>query len=668
MLRVSEQDTQKAFTRRVVVLAAAKFALVSALIGRLYYLQVVEAKKYVTLSRDNQFNLELLPPIRGRIFDRNGEPLAENRDNFRIEVVSERTDDVPRTLRALSSIINIPEYEARRVMREVKRKRAFVPITVVENLSRMEISRVAANAPYLPGVNIEVGRSRHYPYGDLTAHVTGYVAAVSESELNGDPVLELPDFRIGKSGIEKLRDQDMRGTAGRRQVEVNALGRIIRKLPGKEGQPGQDIEVSIDVELQKFAYERLAIGSSKKVSIDDPLVLKALAGLDPETADEYRSAGEVLLDGKGRIVPGESGSVVVMDVHNGDVLALASTPAYDPNKFNQGLSARDWEDLLSNPRAPLTNKAIAGQFSPGSTYKMLVALAAMEAGIYSPDFKVFCGGHVDLGDTRFHCWKRHGHGWLDMAQAIEQSCDVYMYEIAKKVGIDRISAMSRRLGLGEKLGLEIPGERRGLVPSREWKLATQGVPWQVGETLITGIGQGYVLTTPLQLATMTSRLVNGGRAVNPRIILPAADNPDPEYPSLGLRAENLTSMLNAMSDVMNGERGTARGSKVKGEDWKMGGKTGTVQVKRITLAERQAGIVKNEDRPWRDRDHAIFVGFAPVEAPRYAVAVVVEHGGGGSSTAAPIARDVMIETMRRDPSRAKIKTTAAPADSKTGKS
>jgi len=664
MLKASEQDTHRIFTRRALMLAAGKLGLVGALAARLYYLQVIEADRYALLSRDNQFNLELLPPIRGRILDYNGVPLADNQDNFRVEIVREQTDDVSATLAALGSIIEVSEWDVRRVLKDVKRKRAFVPVTVVENLSREEIARVAVNTPYLPGVRIEVSRSRRYPFGNLAVHCTGYVAAVSENELTGDPVLELPDFRIGKSGIEKIHDLEMRGTAGQRQVEVNAIGRIIRKLPGDEGEPGRDVRLSIDINLQRFATERLARGDFDRVPTDDPRARVALAKASPEVAAASMENATVLLDDDGSVTEAESGAVVVMDVHSGELRVLVSVPGYDPNPFNHGLSPKEWEDLLSNPRSPLTNKAIAGQYPPGSTFKTLVALAALDADMAAPDTRFFCPGHLELGDSRFHCWKHSGHGWLDMRQAIEQSCDVYMYELGKRLGIDRIASTSRRLGLGDLLDIDLPGERRGLIPSREWKQATRGEPWHRGETLVSAIGQGFVLTTPLQLATMTARMVNGGRAVLPRLVRDPTGQP-PNFPSIGLNPHDLDVIRDAMNMVVNGSRGTARRvQSANKDDPTVGGKTGSAQVKRITMAQRAAGRTNSNQEilPWRDRDHALFIGFAPVEAPRFAVAVVVEHGRHGGATAAPVAADVLREALRLDPGGAGPLSAVPPVD------
>ena len=627
------------------MLGAGQLGLVGALAARLYYLQVIEADRYKMLSEENQFNLELLPPTRGLILDRNGILVALNEDNFRVDLVPEQTGNVRATLDALRQVVHVDDWNVKRILKEISHKRSFVPVTVVENLSREDISRVAVNAPYLPGIRIEEGRSRNYPYGSRAVNVTGYVAAVSDTELTGDPVLELPDFRIGKSGIEKLYDEEMRGSAGRRQVEVNALGRIIRKLPGDEGQPGKNVHLTLDINLQKFTHERLERGSAERVPTADIRVQEALVQSGVPKRYLENDDGTVFLDKDGNIVPGESGAAIVMDVHTGEILAIASTPGFDPNNFNKGLSARDWENLLSNPRHPLTNKAIAGTYPPGSTFKMIVALAALEAGVMGPETQVYCNGHMDLGNARFHCWKRWGHGAMNVMNALEQSCDVYFYEAAKRVGIDRIAEMARRFGLGEALDIELPGERDGLVPTGEWKLAVRGERWQKGETLITGIGQGFVLATPLQLAVMTARLVNGGYAVKPSLI--RRQESDAPFPKMNISRGNLAYVREGMRRVVNGANGSARSARMPEAGFLVGGKTGTAQVRRITKAERLTGVIKNEDLPWRERDHGLFVGYAPADAPRYVVAVVLEHGGG-SKYAVPIARDILARVMNAD--------------------
>lgn len=596
-------DRQKIFTRRALVMAGGQGALLALLAGRLYYLQVVEAGHYATLADDNRINLRLLPPPRGRINDRLGRPLAVNRQNYRVVLVAEQSRNVEDLLDGLARVIDVDETDRRRILAEVRRKRKFVPVTVREDLEWGEVARIAVNAPDLPGIAVEEGQSREYLHGPTFAHVLGYVAPVSEAELTGDPLLELPGFRTGKSGIEQSSDLLLRGTAGRSQVEVNAIGRVIRELSHEDGQPGADINLTLDLDLQQLASDRL--GS-------------------------------------------ESGAVVLLDVLTGNVLALASNPAYDPNAFNSGLSVAQWKALISNEKAPLSNKAISGLYAPGSTFKPVTALAALQDGDITTDTKVTCYGRTRLGNATFHCWKRGGHGVMDLREAIAQSCDIFFYEAAKRCGIDKIAAMAQRLGMGAATGIELPGERAGVLPSPAWKLANLGVPWQKGETLIAGIGQGFVLTSPLQLAVMTARIAGGGFQIEPRLIdvidrgAAGAERHTPAVVrGLGLSAQHLRIVQAGMVGVMTGPRGTARHTAIEEPGLEMAGKTGTAQVRRITKAEREAGVIKNEDLPWRRRDHALFVGYAPVHAPRYAVAVVVEHGGSGSKAAAPIARDIL---------------------------
>lgn len=611
-----EPDRAKILSRRAAMLAGGKVALISVLIGRMYYLQVVEADRYATLAEENRISLRLLPPPRGHVLDRNGVPMAVNQQNYRALVIAEQTDSLSDTLATLSAIIPLNESERQRILREAKKRRRFVPITVRENLSWEDVARIEVNAPDLPGVVIDVGQTRHYPLLDLGAHILGYVAAVSEADLANakepDPLLELPGFRIGKAGIEKIYDLALRGKGGTSQVEVNATGRVIRELSRDEGQTGNDLPLTLDIKLQEYAAQRL---------------------------------GE------------ESASVVVIDVNTGDVLVMASTPSFDPNAFNRGLTSDEWKDLITNPKAPLTNKAISGQYSPGSTYKMLVAIAALESGQVSSDQKVFCPGHMSLGSAKFHCWKRGGHGAMDMVDALKHSCDVYFYEIARRIGYERIADIAVRFGLGTASGIDLPGERSGVVPNKEWKRAALKQPWYPGETLINAIGQGYVLTTPLQLAVMTARIANGGKAVVPHVTRDVVtDNgveprPAPDWPSIGVNPAHIAVARKGMWAVVNEPGGTALRSRIREEGMTMSGKTGTAQVRRITMRERETGVKKNEELPWEQRDHALFVAYAPEEAPRYAISVIVQHGGGGSAVAAPIARDVMYEVLKRAPGR-----------------
>ena len=617
MKRRVEKARFPVFTRRAAILGGAKLGLMGLLAGRLYYLQVLEADQYRMQADENRMNLRLLAPPRGRIFDRHGLPVATNRQNFRVVIVPEQASSVSETLDALNRIVAVSPADRERVLKEAGRKRSFVPIAVVDNLTWEEFARINVRSPELPGIQLDVGDTRDYPYGAHLAHVVGYVAPVSEKDLqsgDGDPLLELPGFRIGKRGLERSQEALLRGAAGNQRVEVNAFGRVIRELSRTEGRPGGDIRMTIDAQLQRYAMRRLA---------------------------------------------GNSGSVVVMDVHSGELLAMASTPTFDPNAFNVGLSANEWRELTTNPRKPLTNKAINGRYPPGSTFKMAVALAALENGAIEPGHRVFCNGRHQLGNHTFHCWKRWGHGWMNLTEAITQSCDIFFYDIARKVGIERIADMAEKLGLGQKLLDDLPGESAGLVPRKMWKEATIGEPWQVGETLIAGIGQGYLLTTPLQLATMTARLANGRHAVSPTILRRGTGEATAEPPPLGVSTEWLDLVREGMNRVVNGKRGTARSSSIDREGWEMAGKTGTAQVRRISKAERATGVLKNEELEWRSRDHALFVAYAPVHAPRYAISVVAEPGGSGSATAAPIARDILEETLRRDPSSPEVAVNTA---------
>ncbi|MCF8466431.1 MAG: penicillin-binding protein 2 [Sneathiella sp.] len=614
------KEKGRIFTRRSLMMAGGQAVLMSALAGRLYYLQVIHSDEYTMMADENRMNLQLLTPLRGRIVDRFGAEIASNRQNYRVVLIPEQTKSVEETLDALAQYVDAQEIDRERIFKDTKRKRGFVPIPVVDNLSWEQFARINVNSPSLPGIQMDVGSTRTYPYGDLFAHIVGYVGAVSERDLQTlefDPLLELPEFRIGKSGIEKYYDRTLRGKAGLSRVEANAYGRTIRELNRQEGIPGNDAVLTIDKELQQFSAKRL---------------------------------------------DGESAAAVVIDIHSGDILAMASVPSFDPNAFANGISSKQWKALVEDEKHPLGNKAIGGQYPPGSTFKMIVALAALEAGVITPDHQVFCAGYTQLGNHRFHCWKRGGHGTLDLVGGITHSCDIYFYDIARKAGVDRIAAMANRFGLGEKLNIDILGERGGLIPTKDWKLAVQGVPWQLGETYNVGIGQGYVLATPLQLAVMTARLANGGKAVRPRLVRSVTGTPlegavaplntvAAETEEIGINPKNLKVVLKGMYEVVNGKRGTARSAKITVEGWEMAGKTGTAQVRRISRKERIDGVLKSDEKPWEERDHALFVGFAPFDDPRYAVAVIVEHGGSGSHTAAPIARDLLQETLRLDPLR-----------------
>ncbi len=589
-------------TRRALLLGGLQAAGLLLLGGRLVHLQITDASKYQTLAEDNRISTRLLAPPRGRIFDRNGILLAGNEQNFQAILVPEQADDPNATIAAFMQQLPLtPEHRAR-IERELARQRGFEPILIHDNLTWEQVALLELHSAAMPGISIEAGTMRTYPYAEATAHMVGHVGAVSEAEQTGDPLLAVPGLRIGKMGVERFYDNSLRGTAGYRQLEVNAHGRVVRTLGQEPGQAGPDLRLTLDIGLQDYIQNLLRRE--------------------------------------------KAASAVVMDPFNGALYAAVSYPSFDPNLFTFGISPTAWEELQNNIAHPMVNKALGGQYAPGSTFKMLVALAGLDAGLLDPKATVNCPGYYELGDHRFHCHKHSGHGKVDMHDAIKMSCDVYFYDLSRRLGIDRIMAMSRRFGLGEKPSVDLPNARSGFIPSRAWKQAARGEPWLQGETLISSIGQGYTLATPLQLAIMTARLINGGRAVQPHLNR-AADTQ--LAPSMNLKSAHLALIKSAMDDVANDKRGSAFAHRIKEKGFEMGGKTGTSQVRRISMKERASGIIANEDREWRQRDHALFVGYAPLTNPRYVVSVIVEHGGSGGKIAAPLARDILLETQKRNP-------------------
>lgn len=594
------------FTRRAAMLSAGTIALFGGLVARLFQLQVTDSAQYSQMAEENRVNIKLLAPLRGRILDRFGVELASNRQNFSAFIVPEKAGDSARVLDRLIEVVPRLSAERERIDKEIARSPKFRPVMIAENLSWEEFAIVNFYAPELPGISPEVGSTRDYPYGPQLSHVIGYVAKVAESDMEDDPLLRLPGFRIGKNGIEKTVDKPLRGKAGASHVEVNAYGRVIRELKRDEGIPGEDVVLTLDMAIQSFAAERMKT---------------------------------------------ESGSVVVMDVANGDVLAIVSSPGFDPNLFNTGISTKQWRALIQDPYHPLINKAIAGLYPPGSTFKLVTALAALHYKVIEPDERIYCSGQIYLGSHAFHCWKKGGHGAVDFHGGIKHSCDIYFYEAARRLGVDRIAEVAKTLGLGVEPGIELPHAKSGTVPSSGWKLAMTGVPWQLGETLITGIGQGFLVASPLQLAVMTSRLVTG-KQVKPHLLRSVGlESREPQsIPELPFDPKFAARVMKGMDGVSNEPGGTAFGSRIHDlGPLRLAGKTGTAQVRRISRQERLTGVLKNEELPWEQRDHALFVAFAPVAAPRYALSVVIEHGGSGSRAAGPVARDIMREVLIRDP-------------------
>ena len=569
------------------------------------YVQVDQADEFRLLAEENRINIRLIPPARGRIFDRNGKVLAENEPSYRITIVREDAGNVEEVIANLSSLVELEDDDLNRALTEMMRSPPFLPITVADRVTWEEISRVAVNAPALPGVTPEVGLSRAYPLGEPFAHVVGYVGPVSDRDLaryeEPEPLLRIPRFQIGKVGVESKLEESLRGRAGAKRVEVNAVGRVMRELDRREGVAGADVQLTLDADLQNYMQARL---------------------------------GE------------ESASAVVIDLASGDLRAIVSSPSYDPNLFVRGISVDDYSVLRDNDHRPLASKTVQDAYPPGSTFKMVTALAALNAGVISADDTVWCPGYLEVASRRFHCWKSSGHGHMTLEQSLRESCDVYYYDLALKVGIEKINEMSAMLGLGVSHDIPMSAVSAGVNPDKVWKLREMGKEWVIGDTVNASIGQGFVLTSPLQLAVMVARIATG-RSVTPRLIksVDGVETPSGAGESLGLNENHLRQVRKAMFEVSNNRRGTAYGSRIAEDAYRMAGKTGTSQVRNITEAERRRGVTRNEDLPWKRRDHALFVNFAPADNPQIAVSVVVEHGGGGSAAAAPIARDITLQAL-----------------------
>jgi len=601
----AQRSHGKTFTRRAALLAGAQGLAITVLAGRLYYLGVVESEQYEMLAEENRSSIRLLTPRRGTITDRFGVELAANRQDYRVFLIPEQARSVRETLTRLGRIIEISERQRRRIQRQIAEQRAFLPVTVAEGLSWQRFAEINVAAPELPGLQPEAGLSRWYPDGPAASQVVGYVGAPEPGDIEDEALLRVPGFKLGKRGIERAYDRVLRGRPGSKRVEVSASGRVIRELARNAGEQGRNVSLTLDMVLQRRAAERL---------------------------------GE------------EAAGIVLLDIYTGEIYVHASTPSFDPNELSTGVSRENWQALLEDPRKPLVDKCLSGQYPPASTFKMVVALAALHYGVIDPDETVYCSGEYRLGDNVWQCWRRRGHGRLAMVDAIARSCDVYFYTLANRLGIERIAEFARKFGLGETYGLAIGGESGGLVPTPEWKLATFGVPWLGGETLNVGIGQGQLLATPMQLAVMTARIANGGFAVTPRLVrgVEGAElAATPVWRDLGFDAAHLALVRRGMEKVLE-PHGTAVRSRLELAGQRMAGKTGTAQVRRMTERER-AGEVEQEDLPWAQRHHAWFVAYAPAEVPRYAACVLVEHGGGGASAAAPVAQDIIAAALQRDP-------------------
>lgn len=575
---VSEAALSFTFTRRAMVVGGLQAGIGAMLVGRMAWISVAENEKYNLLSESNRVNLTLIPPRRGWIVDRNGRPLANNRTDFRVDLIPERMTDREGTIRSLAHLLALSDEEIERIRDEVAKSPGFRPVQVAEKLTYDQYAAVSVRLPDLPGVAPSQGFSRNYPAGAAVGHLLGYVGAASakDYEERKDPLLITPGFKVGKDGLEKSFDRELTGKPGAKRVEVTARGKIVRELTTRPDTPGQPIKLTIDAGLQEYAGRRLAT---------------------------------------------QSGSVVVIDCTNGDVLTMASMPSFDPNSFSDGISHLEWDMLSKDDHVPLRNKTLQGLYPPGSTVKPMVALALLEAGV-SPAETVSCAGAIRVGNTLFHCHKRRGHGAVNMRTGIAQSCDIYFYQMAQRIGMDRIASMARRVGMGQKFALPFPSQSYGTVPDPAWKMKKYNQKWQVYDTVNATIGQGYMLINPLQMAVMAARLATG-RQLMPNFLF-GADRPIPA--PVGVAEEHLVTIRDAMSAVVNGG-GTGGGARMNIPGVLMAGKTGTAQVRRITMAERAGGVRGNASLPFKLRDHALFQGFAPFDNPRYAIACIIEHGG-----------------------------------------
>tara|TARA_B100000029_G_scaffold7991_1_gene8464 strand:- start:1470 stop:3395 length:1926 start_codon:yes stop_codon:yes gene_type:complete len=618
------QSKSKLISRRMFILSALKAVVFIGIISRLFYLQISENLKYRSLSDKNRLREWKIAPQRGIIEDFFGTKMAENTQVFQLHMIPEDVPNLEELFFRLARIINFDERNKKILIKRLKRRKPWEPIIISDNLSWKEFSRINLFLHEIQGIKPVVSVARKYKKDGASSHVIGYVSDISVKDLESSELLRTintPGLKTGKNGLEKILNQEMIGKPGLQRFEVNAYGKRIKELKFIQGSLGKDFRITLDEEVQTFTNE---------------------------------------------LLKEKSGSVCVMDIYTGDIVALVSSPTYDPNKFVHGISSKDWKVLMEDINKPLINKPLNGLYPPGSTIKPLVALSALENDVVSPKLVVECRESIELYGQKYHCWKDKGHGFMNLRNGIKQSCDIYFYEVARRLGIDRLSITAEKFGLGKTvLGL-FGEEKKGVVPNTKWKLNNIGKGWVLGETLISGIGQGYFLTTPLQLCLMTAQLANGGYEIKPRIIddryalQPIVDawrekftlrKNNLEKDNLLLKKlyrnqENIKFVLDALYGATNEPMGTSYRSRMKKEKYVFAGKTGTSQIRKITEEQRRLKL-KNEDLPYKQRDHALFTAFAPYKKPRYAISVVIEHGGAGSSGAAPIAKKVLKKVLDR---------------------
>ncbi len=598
---VTEANQSYSFTRRAVALGGMQAGVGALLAVRMGWLSIAENEHYQMMAESNRVNMTLMPPRRGWIVDRNGVPIANNRTDFRVDIIPDRLQDKDRVLALLQDILGLKPEDVERIKIDLKRAAGFQPVQVAENLDWERFAAIGVRLPELPGVAPTRGFSRNYPGGAAVAHLTGYVGAASAEQYREtrDPLLVTPGFKLGKDGLEKSLEEKLRGTPGAKRIEVTARGKLVRELATRPDQPGQTGRLTIDAGLQEYAARRLGTNS---------------------------------------------GSAVVIDCKTGEMLAMVSMPAYDPNSFSDGISHLEWDMLSKDDHVPLMNKVLQGLYPPGSTVKPMNALALMAAGV-DPEERIGCSGAMRVGNGIFHCHKRGGHGAVNMKTAVMQSCDIYFYEMVRRLGYDKIAPIARQVGLGQRFDLPFPSQRYGTMPDPAWKMAKYKEDWTVADSLNASIGQGYVLANPLQLAVMASRIASG-RMLQPSIL---ASQVQRNAPALDIDPAHLARVRDSMYGVVN-EGGTGGAARLLVPGVSLAAKTGTAQVRRITRAERASGVLKDAALPFKLRDHALFVCFAPADNPRYAAGIVLEHNGHTvrNLDTPLIGRDIMTYLFDRD--------------------
>ena len=582
--------------RRLFIITAAKFLVFIGLSTRLYSLQVKDKKKYLTLSDKNRIRESKLPPVRGNFLDFFGNTIAGNNEVYQLHLIPEQVEDFRYVSLRLKQILNLSEREFQKLLKKKNEVKPWDTIVVSDNLNWEQFSRVNNYLYELTGVKSVLSISRIYPYNEDFTHVLGYVSQANEKDIaENDEIKErfVPGLRVGKTGLEKAFEKELLGVNDIQRFEVNAYGKKINQIELQKGTKGKDIKLTIDKEVQNFCTE---------------------------------------------LLKDKAGSISVMDIYTGEIIAMQSSPSFDPNLFLFGINQDDWQLIRNNPLKPLVNKTISGKYSPGSTIKPIVALSALENGIVDTKFTVKCNGKTEMYGQTYHCWKKKGHGFVDLNNAMKQSCDTYFYEIARRLGVDRLSETAYKFGLGERVFDNLFfNEKKGLVPNTEWKRNALGKGWLLGETIITGIGQGYIQTTPIQLCLMTAQIANGGYKIYPKITTDHNINEFDKFEPLFKNQRNIKIVQRSIYSSTNEVMGTSYSSRINDPKYRFAGKTGTAQVKRITEEERELEL-KTSEIPYEQRDHALYVAFGPYENPRYAMSIVIEHGGSGSSTAAPIAK------------------------------